>query len=188
MNAVMGPAIRVPGSGGLVPAEALSATASIEPDCEPSGAWLVVENNRVAKGIVEGALTIGPSEAGKGGAAVGGDRCAGDIDGARVAAAGIVVGYHNLVGVIRVSRSECLRLGNVGRGLGAGDYINVARAERQGCHQFLDKPTNRTESGSRRGRTARCLTASDHDSSRPHVLLLVDALCANRRTVKSNRN
>ena len=32
----MGPAIRVRGSGGLVPAEALTAAAGVEPDGEPS--------------------------------------------------------------------------------------------------------------------------------------------------------
>jgi len=83
----MGPASRgrVRGSGGLVPAEALTTAASVEPDGEPGAAWLIVQNDRVALGTGEGALTAGGSEAGEGGAAVGGDRCAGDVDGAGLA-------------------------------------------------------------------------------------------------------
>ena len=69
------------GSGGLVPAHALTAAGRVEPDSEPSAGWLVVQNNGVAEGIGEGALTVGSGEAGEGGAAVGGDRCAGDVDG-----------------------------------------------------------------------------------------------------------
>src|SRR5438034_11643541 len=109
----MGPASRgrVRGSGGLVPAEALTTAASVEPDGEPGAAWLIVQNDRVALGTGEGALTAGGSEAGEGGAAVGGDRCAGDVDGAGVAASWIVVSDDGLAGVIWVSRTECLRLG-----------------------------------------------------------------------------
>ena len=81
VNAEMGPASRVRGSGGLVSAEALTAAAPVEPDSEPGGGWAVVQNNGVANGIGEGALTAGGGEAGEGGAAVGGDRCAGDVDG-----------------------------------------------------------------------------------------------------------
>ena len=86
MSAEMGPAIRVPGSGGLVPAETVTAAAAIEPDGEPGAGWAVVENNRVAERIIEGALTVRPSEPGEGGASIGGDRCAGDVDGGEVAA------------------------------------------------------------------------------------------------------
>ena len=45
MNAEMGPAIRVRGSGGLVTAEALGAAARVEPDGEPGAGRAVVENN-----------------------------------------------------------------------------------------------------------------------------------------------
>ena len=62
---------------------------------------------------------------------------AGDIDGIDVAASRVVVGNDDLVGVIRVSPSECLRLGNVGRGLGAGDQIDI-RGAIQGHEQFFD--------------------------------------------------
>ena len=63
-------------------------------------------------------------------AAIGGDRRAGDIDWAGVAASRIVVGHKNLVGIIRISRTVRLRLSNVRRGLGAGHQIDVGRAER----------------------------------------------------------
>jgi hypothetical protein len=73
VNAIMGPAVRVPWSGGLVSAEALTAAAPVEPDREPGGGWLVVQNNGVANSVVEWALTVGLGEAGERGAAVGGD-------------------------------------------------------------------------------------------------------------------
>ena len=56
------------------------------------------------KVLAEGALTAGGGDAGEGSAAVGGNRCAGDVDGAGVAASRVVVGDDNLLGVIRVSR------------------------------------------------------------------------------------
>ena len=80
VNAEMGPAVGIRGSGGLVAADALAAAADVEPDREPSAGWLVVQSNGVAQGIGEGALTVGLGEAGEGGATVGGDRCAGDVD------------------------------------------------------------------------------------------------------------
>ena len=81
VNAEMGPAIRVCGIGGLVPAKAEAAAAPIDKDSKPSLAWLVVQSNGVAQRIGEGALTGGLGEAGERGAAVFGDRCARDIDG-----------------------------------------------------------------------------------------------------------
>ena len=80
VNAVMGPAIRVPGSGGLVPAEAKTAAGLVDPDGEPSAGWLVIQNNWVAHRIGEGAVTSGSRDAGEGAATVGGDRCAGDVE------------------------------------------------------------------------------------------------------------
>ena len=59
VNAEVGPASRVRGSGGLVAAEALTAAGRVEPDGEPGAAWLVVQNNGVALGTGEGALTVG---------------------------------------------------------------------------------------------------------------------------------
>ena len=82
----MGPAIRVRGIGGLVPAEASSRAAGVEPDGEPSAGWAVVQNNGVAFSSIEGALTVPLSEASEGGAAIGGDRCARDVDGVGQAA------------------------------------------------------------------------------------------------------
>ena len=83
----MGPAIRVRGIGGLVSADALRTAARVKIDSKPSLAWLVEQNNGVALGAGEGALAVGAGEAGEGGAAVSGDRRAGDIDGVLVAAA-----------------------------------------------------------------------------------------------------
>src|SRR4029450_10693718 len=85
LNCEMGPPIRTPWRGGLVPAEALTAAARVEPDREPSAGWPVVQNNRVAQGTGEWALAVGLGQSGEGRAAVSGDRCARDIDGARVA-------------------------------------------------------------------------------------------------------
>src|SRR5216684_1996892 len=186
MNAVMGPAIRVRRSGGLVPAKTPTAAARVNPGGIPSAGWLVVQNNGVAKSVGEGALTVGLGEAGEGGAPVGGDRCAGDV--VAGGASRVVVGDDDLVGVIWVSRSECLRLGNVGRSLRAGDQVDVRGAIRQGRQQFLDKLVDGTESGSRRSRTALCLAAGNHDGSGPEVLLLVDAQLVNFGTVKAGRD
>src|SRR5439155_21957168 len=86
VNAEMGPAIRVRGIGGLISAHPLTAAAHVKKDSKPSLAWLVEQNNGVAQGIGERALTGGPGEPGEGGAAVGGDRCAGDVDGVGEAA------------------------------------------------------------------------------------------------------
>src|SRR4029077_5025981 len=82
-----GPAIWVPGSGGFVAPEALTAAASVEPHGNPSLAWLVVQNNRIALCPTNGSLTMGQRRAVKSGATVGGNRCAGDIEGAGIAAA-----------------------------------------------------------------------------------------------------
>ena len=62
----MGPAIGVRWVGGLVTAQALTATAHIEPDGKPGSTWLIVEKNGVAQGIVERTLTVGLGEAGEG--------------------------------------------------------------------------------------------------------------------------
>src|SRR5438270_768644 len=78
--------IRVVGREGLVAAKTLTAARGIEPDRNPIAGWLVVQNNGIAKGVVEGALTIGLGEPGKSGAAIGGDRGAGDVDRSEVAA------------------------------------------------------------------------------------------------------
>src|SRR5205823_3311253 len=85
-SAEMSPAIRVVGREGLVAAKTLTAAGGIEPDRNPIAGWLVVQNNGIAKGVVEGALTIGLGEPGKSGAAIGGYRGAGDVDRSEVAA------------------------------------------------------------------------------------------------------
>src|SRR4029077_778002 len=170
------------------------ATAQIEPNGVPSAGWFIVQNNGVAQGIVEGALTIGLGEAGEGGAAVGGDRCAGDVDGTGPAASGVVVADNDLAGVIWVTRTECLRLGNVGRGLSAGDQVHVRCAIRQGRQQFFDSPGQRQfldelgEGAGNGSSPSLRLAAGDHDGSGPEVLLLIDAQLLNFRTVKSVRD
>src|SRR5439155_21790614 len=58
VNAKMGPAIRVHGSGGLVPAEAKTAAGQVNKDSEPSLGWLVEQSNRVAQGIADRVLTV----------------------------------------------------------------------------------------------------------------------------------
>src|SRR5438874_1375998 len=85
-SAEMGPAIRIRGSGGLVPAKTLTTAGGIKPNRNPTARWLVVKNNGIAKGIVEGTLTVGLGEPGKSGAAIGGYRRARDVDRGKVAA------------------------------------------------------------------------------------------------------
>ena len=121
VNAIMGPAIRVPRSSGLVTAEALTAAASVQPDSEPGAGWAIVQNNRVAHGIGKRALAAGVGQAGEGVAAIGGNRCARDVDRSGVAASRIIVSYNDLVGIIWVTCSGCLGLCNIRRCLGASD-------------------------------------------------------------------
>src|SRR5207253_9440767 len=66
-SAEMSPAIRVVGRGGLVAAKTLTAARGIQPNRNPIARWLVVQNNRIAKGIVEGALTVRFGETGESG-------------------------------------------------------------------------------------------------------------------------
>ena len=79
VNTIMAPAIGVPRSRRLVSSKALPAATTIEPDSEPSGRWLIVQDNRVAHGIVEWTLTARLRQASECCTAVGGDRCAGNI-------------------------------------------------------------------------------------------------------------
>src|SRR5439155_24543624 len=65
MHAEMGPAIWIRRIARLVPAQ--SATpVRIQPDSKPSLGRLVIQNNRVAKGIGEWALATGIGDAGEG--------------------------------------------------------------------------------------------------------------------------
>ena len=57
VNAKMCPASSIRGSGGLIPAEALSAAGRVQPHGEPGPGWLVVQSNRVAFGTGKGTLT-----------------------------------------------------------------------------------------------------------------------------------
>jgi hypothetical protein len=82
----MSPAIRVAGRGGTVAAKTLTTTGAIQPDSNPSAGRLVEQNNRITKGIVEGALTIGFGKTGESGAAIAGKRSAGNVDRVKIAA------------------------------------------------------------------------------------------------------
>ena len=66
VNAVMGPAIRVRGSGSLVPSKALTAAAAVEPNGKPGAGWAIVQNNGVANRVGEWALTVSAREANEG--------------------------------------------------------------------------------------------------------------------------
>src|ERR1043166_10100543 len=105
----MGPAIRVPGGGGLVPADALSATVQVKKGSEPSSRWTVVQSNGVAHGICKRAW----SEPGESGAAICGDRYAGDVNGVGENAARVVVGDDDGVGGCRVVRVLLVGCSNV---------------------------------------------------------------------------
>src|SRR4029077_12192265 len=80
VNAEVRPAIWILRSQGLVSAEG-AAPIPIYPDSKPRLAWLVVQKNRVAKGVGERATTAAVGEAGEGHAAVGGERCCGEVVG-----------------------------------------------------------------------------------------------------------
>src|ERR1051326_7982243 len=80
MNAVMRPAVRVRGIGGLVAAHATATARCIDPDGEPDASWFVVQKNRITLSTGEGALTVRPGDAGESDAAVSGARYAGDVD------------------------------------------------------------------------------------------------------------
>src|SRR5438552_391899 len=86
-SAEMRPAIRIRGSGGLVPAKTLTAAGAIQPDRSPSAGRLMVQNNRITKSIVERPLAVRFGETGESGAAISRYRRAGNIDGGKIAAA-----------------------------------------------------------------------------------------------------
>src|SRR4249919_729726 len=133
----MGPAIWVLRSGRLVPAQR-AARVRIYPDREPSLRRLVVQNNRIAKGIGEGAAATTVEDSVESQSAVGGGRYRGEIVVAR--AFGIVERHNDLVGVIWVSRSVCLRLNDVRRGLCPSDQVDIRGAKGQrGWQQFSGK-------------------------------------------------
>ena len=77
VNAEMGPAIWVRGIGGLKPAQG-AARVAIEPDSKPSLGWLVVENNRITKGIGKRTLAAAVGDTRESGATIRGDRYRGD--------------------------------------------------------------------------------------------------------------
>src|SRR5882724_3911882 len=143
VNAKMRPAVWIVRSGGLVSAQG-AARVSIDPDSEPSAARLVVDNNRIAKGIGKGATTAAIGHAGEGQSAVVGNRQGREV--AAVRASGVVVGGQYLVRGIRVSPSVCLRLNNVRRSLRPSNQVHVRAAISQGGRQVFHKPGERTGS------------------------------------------
>jgi hypothetical protein len=172
VNGEMGPAIGIRGSRCLVPAEALTAGRGVEPHRIPGGIWLVIHNNGVAKGVGEGALPAGGRKAGEGEAAVGRNRGARNVDGDGIETSRVVVGDHYFEWVVWISRGHCLRLGNIGKALGARDQVDVGATIGQRRQQLLGNWVRCAESGSG---AARCLAAINHDRSGPQVFLPVDA-------------
>jgi hypothetical protein len=77
----MDPAVRVPGSGGLVATNALTTAAPIQPHREPSARRFVVQYDGVANRVRERAR----GETGERQSAISGDRCAGNVDRVRIA-------------------------------------------------------------------------------------------------------
>ena len=72
VNAKMGPAIWVRGIGGLKPAQGATRIA-IQPDSKPSLGWLVIQNNRIPKGIGKRTLTAAVGDTRESGATIRGD-------------------------------------------------------------------------------------------------------------------
>src|SRR6476620_4003851 len=133
----MGPAIWILRSGRLVPAQR-AARIPIQPYREPSLGRLVVQNNRITKGIGEGAATTAVEDSVESQSAVGGGRYRGEI--VAGCAFGIVERHNDLIGVIRVSISVCLRLNDVRRGLCPSDQVDIRSAKGQrGWQQFSGK-------------------------------------------------
>src|SRR6185369_10212158 len=115
----------------FVAAQALTAAGRVEPDGEPGAGRAIVEDNGVSQGAGEGALARGVGHTCESSAAVSGNRRTGNVDRILIAASRIVVRDDDLIRVIWISPSECFRLGNVGRSLGAGDQVDVRCAEGQ---------------------------------------------------------
>ena len=145
VNAKMGPAIWVRRIGGLVSAQG-AARVAIEPDSKPSPDGLLYRTTGSPKVLAKRTLTAGIGHTGESRATVLGNRQPGDDQWTAVDASGIVVRDQDLVGVIRVGPSECLRLSNVRRGLCPGDQIHVRATIGQGRRQFFHKPGERTGS------------------------------------------
>ena len=182
----MGPAIWVRGIGGLKPAQG-AARVAIDPDSEPSAGGLVVDNNRIAKGIGKGATTAAIGHAGEGQSAVVGNRQAREV--AAVRASGVVVGGQHLVRGIRVSPSVCLRLNNVRRSLRPSNQVHVRAAKSQGGRQVFHKPRERTGSPTFvRFAASFGLAAENHNGARPKVFHLVNPQLADLGTIKSRRH
>src|SRR5690242_12744672 len=105
MHAEMGPAVWILRSAGLVTAKS-AGSRPIQPNGKPSLGRPVVQNYWIAKGIVEGTLSVRFGQARESETAVGRDRCAGNIDGVKITTSRVVVRHNNLVGVIRVRSGE----------------------------------------------------------------------------------
>src|SRR5205814_8077929 len=103
------------GGDGIVAAQAVAATGGVQPDGEPHVVGGVVQADRVALGGAEGGLAVGAGEAGEGGAAVGRDGRARNVDRVEVAPAGVVVGRDDGGAA---APDEGLALGDVGRRFG----------------------------------------------------------------------
>ena len=182
----MSPAIWIVRSRGLVSAQG-AAPIRIQPHRKPRAGRLVVESNRIAKGIGKGAATAAIGHPGEGQSAVGGNRQARVV--VAVRASGVVVRDQYLVGVIRVSPSVCLRLNNVRSGLRPCNQVYVHAAIAQGCHEVVQKLGERTGTAGFVRFAASCgLAAENHNRAGSEVFHLVDAQLVNLGTVKSRRD
>src|SRR5438132_7716770 len=99
----MRPAIWIRRIGGFVSAQS-AAAVPIQPHRKPRLGRLVIQNNRVAKGIGKRTLTATGGDASKGDAAVSGTRYAREM--VDCCASRVIKRDTNLVGVIRLSGTE----------------------------------------------------------------------------------
>ena len=131
-------------------------------------------------------MTVCLGESREGVAAVVGDRRAGDVDRAEIAAAGVVVGNDDLERVIRVPLSECFGLRKVGRGFSASNQIRVGGAiSQRRRHQILNKLV---EGGGRGRLPSFRFAAENHNGLGAHIFLFIDAQFVNFGTVKHAGN
>src|SRR3954469_17146354 len=112
MHAEMRPAIWIRRVGGFVSAQS-AAPISIQPHRKPRLGRLVIQNNRVAKGIGKRTLAAAVGHASEGHASVSGARYSREL--VDCGTSRVIKRDTNLIWVIRISRTERLRLDDVRR-------------------------------------------------------------------------
>src|SRR4029453_768403 len=85
MSTKMRPAIRARWRGRLVSPQPLTPQGAVEPHRNPGAGRLVIQSNRITESVFKRTLAAGLGEPGKGGAAIGRNRCAGYVDGISIA-------------------------------------------------------------------------------------------------------